>query len=75
MGLDDNSMSDQQISVSSELDRNHGIPNLKLSDDSAWQPLTNSPTEFIQVQLPIYIVSKSTFFFSVISLILWNRAI
>ncbi|KAJ3643777.1 hypothetical protein Zmor_026489 [Zophobas morio] len=48
MGLDDNSMSDQQISVSSELDRNHGIPNLKLSDDSAWQPLTNSPTEFIQ---------------------------
>lgn len=49
MGLDDGMMSDQQISVSSEMDKNHTKANLKLGGDSVWQPVTNSPTEFIQV--------------------------
>lgn len=49
MGLDEGYMSDQQISVSSELDNNHTKNNLRLSDDNAWQPLINSKTEFVQV--------------------------
>jgi von Willebrand factor len=48
MGLDDGMMSDQQVSVSSELNHNHSKASLKLSDDNSWQPLTNSPTEFVQ---------------------------
>jgi hypothetical protein len=50
MGLDDGMMSDQQVSVSSELNHNHSKASLKLSDDNSWQPLTNSPTEFVQVR-------------------------
>lgn len=49
MGLDEGYMSDQQISVSSELDNNHTKSSLRLSDDNAWQPLINSKTEFVQV--------------------------
>jgi hypothetical protein len=50
MGLDDGMMSDQQVSVSSELNHNHSKASLKLSDENSWQPLTNSPTEFVQVR-------------------------
>ncbi|RZC42307.1 hemocytin, partial [Asbolus verrucosus] len=48
MGLNDGMMSDQQISVSSELDEDHSKSNLKINDVNTWQPLTNSPVEFIQ---------------------------
>lgn len=48
MGLEDNTMSDQQVSVSSELDQNHGKKYLKLNSTNSWQPLSNSPTEFVQ---------------------------
>ncbi|EFA10333.2 hemocytin [Tribolium castaneum] len=48
MGLDDQMMSDQQVTVSSELDNNHTKANLRVNGDDVWQPLTNSVTEFVQ---------------------------
>nr|CAH7739498.1 unnamed protein product [Callosobruchus chinensis] len=47
MGIDDGSMSEQQISTSSELSPDRSKKHLKISSESAWQPLTNSPTEWI----------------------------
>lgn len=49
MGLGDGTMSDQQVSVSSELSPKHSKKFLKINNvESAWQPLTSNPTEWIQ---------------------------
>ncbi|XP_056642321.1 hemocytin [Diorhabda sublineata] len=47
LGLDNSSLSLSQISVSSSKDSRHDKSNLKLSSDSAWQPLLDSPTESV----------------------------
>ncbi|KAJ8974052.1 hypothetical protein NQ317_002298, partial [Molorchus minor] len=48
MGLSDGKMGDHQISTSSDLSPKHSKSYLRLNSDSAWQPLSNSPTEWIQ---------------------------
>lgn len=48
MGVNNNKMSPTQYSVSSELGPENSKHRLKVDDPSAWQPLTNSPTEFVQ---------------------------
>lgn len=42
-------LSDQQIVVSSELPPDHDKTHLKLTGNEPWQPLTNSPMEWVQV--------------------------
>ncbi|KAG5886861.1 hypothetical protein JTB14_017666 [Gonioctena quinquepunctata] len=49
MGLGDGTMSVQQVTTSSDLSPKHSKEHLKLSDESSWQPLTNSHTEWIMV--------------------------
>lgn len=48
MGVNNGDMSPTQFSVSSELGPQYSKHHLKVDDYSAWQPLTNSPTEFVQ---------------------------
>lgn len=48
MGVNNGNMSPTQISVSSQLDAGFSKNHLKIDDYSAWQPLTNSLTEFVQ---------------------------
>nr|XP_023019258.1 hemocytin-like [Leptinotarsa decemlineata] len=47
MGLSGGVMSDQQVSTSSDFSPEHSKQHLSLTDESSWQPLTNSPTEWI----------------------------
>lgn len=49
MGLGDGKMSDRQISISSEFSREFSKQNLKITGNKSWQPLSNSPTEWILV--------------------------
>lgn len=49
MGVSNELMADVQITVSSELGPDYSKKHLKINDNSAWQPLTNSPTEFVEV--------------------------
>lgn len=49
MGIDNGMMPDQQISVSSELKPEHTKEKLKSSNKHGWQPITNSPSEWVQV--------------------------
>lgn len=44
-------MSEQQVTTSSELSPDYGKAQLKLNSVLAWQPLTNSPTEWILVRI------------------------
>lgn len=46
MGVNNGALAPDQISVSSELKTN-SKNHLKLDDKTAWQPHTNSPTEFV----------------------------
>lgn len=48
MGLGDGMMADQQVSVSSELGPKFSKKNLKIEGNSAWQPIANTPTEWIK---------------------------
>lgn len=48
MGVNNGALAPNQISVSSELETLYSKEHLKLDDRKAWQPLTNSPTEFVQ---------------------------
>lgn len=48
MGVNNGNMSPSQYSVSSEFGPEHSKHHLKLDDHSAWQPLTNSPMEFVE---------------------------
>lgn len=48
MGLGDGMMADQQVSVSSELEAKVGKKHIIIDGPSAWQPLSNTPTEWIQ---------------------------
>lgn len=48
MGLGDGMMADQQVSVSSELAPKVAKENIIIDGPSAWQPLSNTPTEWIQ---------------------------
>lgn len=48
MGLGEGLMSDQQIATSSQISPDHNKKHLKLNEDSYWQPLTNSVTEWVQ---------------------------
>lgn len=50
MGLSSGEMGTHQISTSSDLSPEHDKESLKLNGTSSWQPLTNSPTEWIQVK-------------------------
>ncbi|XP_025836285.1 hemocytin [Agrilus planipennis] len=48
MGVDNGLIADEQISVSSELNKDHDKTQLKMNGVSYWQPLTNSPLEWVQ---------------------------
>lgn len=49
LGVSSGMMADTQITVSSELNPECSKSHLKIDGDGAWQPLINSPTEWIQV--------------------------
>lgn len=59
MGIGDGMMNDQQISVSSELQPHHTKQQVKLKSKFGWQPITNSPLEWIQVNSSI----KNNYYF------------
>lgn len=48
MGVEDGTLSPQQVTVSSEKGPGNTKEDLKINGPSAWQPLTNTPTEFVQ---------------------------
>lgn len=49
LGVDNSIMLNDQIAVSSELRPHHTKDQLKTSGRFAWQPITNSPSEWVQV--------------------------
>ncbi|XP_050302983.1 hemocytin [Anthonomus grandis grandis] len=49
MGIRNGSLVTQQISVSSEKSSDFGRGQIRLNSDSAWQPLTDSTTEWVEV--------------------------
>ncbi|ENN82807.1 hypothetical protein YQE_00824, partial [Dendroctonus ponderosae] len=49
MGLRNGSMVDQQISVSSEASQAVGKTHIRLNSESSWQPLSDSTTEWVQL--------------------------
>ncbi|KAH1005493.1 hypothetical protein HUJ04_006464 [Dendroctonus ponderosae] len=49
MGLRNGSMVDQQISVSSEASQAVGKIHIRLNSESSWQPLSDSTTEWVQL--------------------------
>lgn len=48
MGVNNGALSPDQISVSSQLESGYNKNHLKLDDATAWQPLINSLTEFVE---------------------------
>lgn len=62
MGFSEGLMSPQQVSVSSELNDKVGKNQIAIDGPSAWQPLSNTPTEWIKFNFlePRFITGVST---------------